>query len=73
MILRRKTRPEDGSYTNYLLDKGVEKICKKLGEETTEVIIVACCQSKQRLLSEVGDLTYHLLVLKPERRVIEKL
>ena len=48
-ILGRKQNPEGGSYTNYLLDKGTEKICKKLGEEATEVVIAACMQGEKRI------------------------
>ena len=68
-ILKRKKNPEGGSYTNYLLDKGTEKICKKLGEEATEVVIAACCQDRERLISEIGDLTYHLFVLMAQKDI----
>ena len=46
MIADRKANPQEGSYTNYLLDKGVEKICKKVGEEASETIIAAVKGSK---------------------------
>jgi len=63
VIEDRKANPQEGSYTNYLFDKGVDKICKKVGEEASEVIIAAKNQSKEELCYEVGDLFYHLLVL----------
>ena len=59
---RRKTRKE-GSYTNYLFDKGIDKILKKVGEETSEVIIGAKNNSKEELIYEISDLLYHLNVL----------
>jgi len=59
---RAKTKV-DGSYTNYLLDKGVEKICKKIGEEASESIIAAIKGDKKELANELADLTYHILVL----------
>lgn len=65
---RKKTRPE-GSYTTYLFDKGVDKICKKVGEESAEVIIAAKNQNNEELTYEAGDLIYHLLVLLAERGV----
>lgn len=63
VILDRKENPKEGSYTNYLLDKGVEKICKKVGEEASESIIAAVKGSNEELRYEVSDLLYHLLVL----------
>ena len=53
----------EGSYTNYLLDKGKEKICKKVGEEASECIIAAMKGDNDELSCEIADLTYHLLVL----------
>ncbi|AHI55074.1 phosphoribosyl-ATP diphosphatase [Listeria ivanovii] len=64
----RKAQPKEGSYTNYLFDKGLDKILKKVGEETTEVIIAAK-NNKQELISEISDLTYHLLVLLAEKNI----
>jgi phosphoribosyl-ATP pyrophosphohydrolase/phosphoribosyl-AMP cyclohydrolase len=58
---RNNTRPE-GSYTTYLFEKGLDKILKKVGEETTEVIIGAK-NSKEELIYEISDLIYHLMVL----------
>lgn len=63
VILDRKEHVEPGSYTNYLLDQGVSKICKKIGEESTEVVIAACMQSNEELVGEINDLLYHVLVL----------
>jgi len=63
VISDRKQNPKEGSYTNYLLEKGVDKICKKIGEEAAETIIAAKNANKEELTSEIADLTYHLLVL----------
>ena len=63
VIADRKANPQEGSYTNYLLDKGVEKICKKVGEEASETIIAAVKGSKEEVTYEAADLMYHLLVL----------
>lgn len=68
-ILDRKTNPEEGSYTAYLFDKGVEKICKKVGEEATETIIAAIKNDKEELVCEISDVLYHLFVLMAERGV----
>lgn len=68
-ILDRKTNPEEGSYTAYLFDKGVEKICKKVGEEATETIIAAIKDDKAELVGEISDVLYHLFVLMAERGV----
>ena len=63
VIADRKEHPKEGSYTNYLLDKGVEKICKKVGEEASESIIAAVKGSNEELRYEVADLMYHVMVL----------
>jgi phosphoribosyl-ATP pyrophosphohydrolase/phosphoribosyl-AMP cyclohydrolase len=65
---RQKERPE-GSYTTYLFEKGLDKILKKVGEETSEVIIAAKNESAEELTYEVSDLLYHLLVLLVEQNV----
>jgi phosphoribosyl-ATP pyrophosphohydrolase/phosphoribosyl-AMP cyclohydrolase len=65
---RRRERPK-GSYTTYLFDQGLDKILKKLGEESAETIIAAKNDDNTRLISEVSDLIYHLLVLLVERGV----
>ena len=63
VIADRAANPKPGSYTNYLLDKGKEKICKKVGEEASETIIAAMKDDPAALCAESGDLLYHLLVL----------
>lgn len=68
-ILDRKTNPEEGSYTAYLFEKGIDKICKKVGEETTEVIIAAIKNDKEELICEISDELYHLFVLMAERGI----
>ena len=65
---RERERPE-GSYTTYLFDKGIDKILKKVGEESAETIIAAKNNDTEPLVSEVSDLIYHLLVLLVERGV----
>jgi phosphoribosyl-ATP pyrophosphohydrolase/phosphoribosyl-AMP cyclohydrolase len=62
-IEERRNSPIEGSYTNYLFTKGLDKILKKVGEETAEVIIAAKNQSKTELVYELSDLVYHSLVL----------
>ena len=63
VIEDRKANPVPGSYTNYLLEKGVEKICKKVGEEASETIIAAVKGSNDEVRYEASDLLYHLMVL----------
>lgn len=65
----RKANPVEGSYTNYLFDKGIDKILKKVGEENAETIIAAKNNSKEELIYEASDLVYHLLVLLVNQRV----
>lgn len=65
-IKNRKENPQEGSYTNYLFEKGLDKILKKVGEETSEVIIAAKNPSKEELCYEAADLMYHLSVLLEE-------
>ncbi len=62
-IQERKDHPVEGSYTNYLFREGVDKICKKIGEESAETIIAAKNDSKEELTYEASDLLYHLAVL----------
>ena len=69
VIRDRKENPQEGSYTNYLLDKGTEKISKKVGEEASETIIAAMKNNKEEVTYEVADLLYHLLVLCYDRGV----
>ncbi len=63
LILDRKANPVDGSYTNYLFDKGIEKIGKKVGEEAIEAIISASRDDKENTVLELADLFYHTLVM----------
>lgn len=63
VIEDRRSNPKEGSYTNYLFDKGVDKICKKIGEEAAEVIIAAKNNNAGEIIYEVSDLLYHLNVL----------
>lgn len=65
----RKYNPEEGSYTTYLFNKGLEKILKKVGEESTEVIIASLNGSKEELVGEINDLIYHVLVLMVEKGI----
>lgn len=62
-IVERAENPVEGSYTNYLLEKGIDKILKKVGEECTEVVIAAKNRSQQEVTYETADLIYHLSVL----------
>lgn len=70
VILGRKLNPVEGSYTNYLFDKGIDKMLKKVGEESSEVIIAAKNASKPELTAEISDLIYHLNVVMAEEGVI---
>ncbi|MCQ4727081.1 phosphoribosyl-ATP diphosphatase [Anaerotignum faecicola] len=63
VITDRKANPKEGSYTNYLLDKGIDKILKKVGEESSETIIAAKNNDKRETVYEICDLLYHLSVL----------
>lgn len=66
LIEGRKINKTEGSYTTYLFEKGLDKILKKVGEESTEVIIAAKADDKRETVYEIADLTYHLLVLMIE-------
>ena len=66
LIKGRKTDKKEGSYTTYLFEKGLDKILKKVGEESTEVIIAAKAQDKKETVYEIADLAYHVLVLMAE-------
>ena len=69
VISDRRVHPQEGSYTNYLFDKGVEKMCKKVGEEASETIIAAMKGSREEVTYEAADLLYHLLVLMNQQGV----
>lgn len=69
LIEGRKTDRKEGSYTTYLFDKGIDKILKKIGEETTEVIIAAKSEDKKETIYEIADLAYHVMVLMIEQGI----
>ena len=66
LIKGRKTDKQEGSYTTYLFEKGLDKILKKVGEESTEVIIAAKAEDKKETIYEIADLAYHVMVLMIE-------
>ena len=66
LIKGRKVNPQQGSYTTYLFEKGIEKILKKVGEETTEAIIGAMKNSREESVYEIADEAYHIMVLMVE-------
>ncbi len=68
-IQDRQGAPVEGSYTNYLFEKGIDKILKKIGEESSEVIIGAKNDNPDEIIYEVSDLLYHLLVLLVEKKI----
>ena len=69
MIKGRKTEPKEGSYTTYLFEKGMDKILKKVGEESTEVVIAGAKGDKEESIYEIADLTYHLMVMMVEQGI----
>ena len=69
VIKNRQLEPKEGSYTNYLFAKGLDKILKKVGEEATEVVIAAKNEGTEELVSETADLLYHVLVLLVEKGI----
>lgn len=69
VILDRKENPKEGSYTNYLFEKGVDKILKKVGEECTEIVIAAKNPDKEEIKYEISDFLYHVMVLMAEKNV----
>lgn len=68
-ILDRKAHPKEGSYTNYLFEKGIDKILKKVGEEATEIVIAAKNPDPEEIKYEISDFLYHTMVLMVERGV----
>ena len=68
-ILERKEHPKEGSYTNYLFDKGIDKILKKCGEECTEIVIAAKNPNPEEIKYEISDFLYHMMVLMVEKGV----
>ncbi|MDD7729931.1 MAG: bifunctional phosphoribosyl-AMP cyclohydrolase/phosphoribosyl-ATP diphosphatase HisIE [Clostridia bacterium] len=69
VIADRKEHPKEGSYTNYLFDKGIDKILKKVGEECTEIVIAAKNPDKEEIKYEISDFLYHAMVLMVEKGV----
>lgn len=67
VIQERKEHPKEGSYTNYLFEKGIDKILKKVGEECTEIVIAAKNPDTEEIKYEISDFLYHLMVLMAER------
>ncbi|MER1988087.1 MAG: bifunctional phosphoribosyl-AMP cyclohydrolase/phosphoribosyl-ATP diphosphatase HisIE [Solibacillus isronensis] len=69
VIKQREIDMPEGAYTTYLFEKGIDKICKKVGEEATEVVIGAKNRDAEEVKWEAADLMYHLLVLLQEQKV----
>ena len=69
VVLDRKSNPQEGSYTCYLFDKGLDKILKKVGEECAETIIAAKNDVTADTVGEISDLIYHLLVMMAEKGI----
>lgn len=69
VIMDRKVHPKEGSYTNYLFDKGIDKILKKVGEEATEIVIAAKNPDPEEIKYEISDFLYHVMVLMAEKGV----
>lgn len=69
LIRGRKTNPQEGSYTTYLFQKGLDKILKKIGEESTEVIIAAKDNDPKETIYEISDLVYHVMVMMIEQGI----
>ncbi len=69
LIRGRKTNPQEGSYTTYLFRKGLDKILKKIGEESTEVIIAAKDNDPKETIYEISDLVYHVMVMMIEQGI----
>ncbi len=69
VVLDRKENPQEGSYTCYLFDKGLDKILKKVGEECSETIIAAKNGVQEDTVGEISDLIYHLMVLMAEQNI----
>mgnify|MGYP002511120587 FL=1 len=69
VVLDRKVNPQEGSYTCYLFDKGLDKILKKVGEECAETIIAAKNEVPEDTVGEISDLIYHLMVMMAEKGI----
>jgi phosphoribosyl-ATP pyrophosphohydrolase len=68
-ILDRQSNPKPGSYTNSLFDAGPARIAQKVGEEAVETLVAALAQDRARLVEEIADLAYHVLVLMAEKGI----
>jgi phosphoribosyl-ATP pyrophosphohydrolase len=68
-ILDRKSNPKPGSYTNSLLAAGPARLAQKVGEEAVETVVAALAQDRTRLIEEIADLAYHVLVLMAEKGI----
>lgn len=69
VVMERKANPQEGSYTCYLFDKGLDKILKKVGEECAETIIAAKNEVPSDTVGEISDLIYHLMVMMAEKGI----
>jgi len=69
VVTDRKKNPQEGSYTCYLFEKGLDKILKKVGEECAETIIASKDDDKEATICEISDLIYHLVVLMVEKGI----
>ena len=69
VVLDRKANPQEGSYTCYLFDKGLDKILKKVGEECSETIIAAKNGVESDTVGEISDLLYHLVVMMAQQNI----
>lgn len=69
VVLDRKSNPQEGSYTCYLFDKGLDKILKKVGEECSETIIAAKNGVESDTVGEISDLLYHLVVMMAQQNI----
>ncbi len=69
VVLDRQANPQEGSYTCYLFDQGIDKICKKVGEESAETIIAAKNGVQEDTVGEISDLLYHLVVLMVDQGI----
>ena len=68
-VENRRDNPKEGSYTNYLFDKGIDKILKKCGEEATEIVIAAKNPNPEEIKYEISDFLYHVMVLMAEKGI----
>lgn len=69
VVLDRKANPQEGSYTCYLFNQGIDKICKKVGEESAETIIAAKNGVQEDTVGEICDVIYHLMVLMAQQEI----